>query len=138
MTKGYSRVDLEYVSDHHPIDGLAARVTQTGEHYDINVASHQYHSKNPEITRKAKKGDILNPCFEDLTGISFGRFTVVGMSKIRTRGKANWSIRCVCGNYEHMKAKTIKAYVIGIHDGEDEPMCSWCQNTRKLRDNLRK
>ena len=61
----------------------------------------------------------------DLTGASFGRLKVVGLSESASNG-ASWVCRCSCGFFVRRKAKVLKA---GTSD-----RCSQCMYVKKLRE----
>lgn len=92
------------VGTSRPINATAARVVQPGPkglESRKRQSGTQSHAPLPM--------QPVPPTTEDLTGIMFGRFTVIGYG-IRPSGKwaeAVWVCRCVCGCYMHRKTKAV-------------------------------
>ncbi len=91
--------DYSFIVTSNPIDRTAAMVTQKGEHFKLTPQAHVIESRNPIPIRSADKNA------EDFTGIIFGRFTVIGLSKDI---KKRWVVKCVCGTYAVRRAKMIR------------------------------
>lgn len=69
-----------------------------------------------EITDDLRK----NPGFVDLTGRTFGRRKVVGLSaKVVDQNSTYWVLRCVCGIYELQRGRALKR-------GSAPDRCCWC------------
>ena len=133
----YSRVNMDAVAPLMPSDKTAAVVGGKGVHYEFQPAdATKVHSQVPLPTRIANGRDRGRPNFVDLTGAQIGRLKVVGISaeiKENDQNKIRWVVRCVCGTYEMRRSGYIKRCIEENNTGEDEPMCSWCANTRKLQ-----
>jgi len=93
-----------------PFDGVsrdavsrdAALATSGGAHYVNPVKLTAPHWENqPPVRKPALKG----PNILDLTGIQFGRFTVIGMSVDAVK---RWVCRCTCGDFEVRTARAIR------------------------------
>jgi hypothetical protein len=63
----------------------------------------------------------------ELVGVKYGRLTVLGLHDRPTTGPANWVVRCVCGNYETRKAKTIRKRDMASAE------CEHCEHRRRLQ-----
>ena len=87
-----------------PVDRLAARVVMfTGEHFEPNKKVCSDERETPHEIAEITEAMRLNPNFTNLTGIRFGRFTVIGLCK--TGGM--WCVRCDCGKYATRKKKAV-------------------------------
>ncbi len=129
-------MDWDAVAPLSPFDRVASQVTSKGEHYDPHHALGKVHSSEPLPMRDLTNGEKHNPEFIDFSGSKFGRLTVMGISgdvKSNKIGGMAWVVRCVCGAYEIRRTKYVKACVGGNNPGLDEPMCDWCNATRKLQ-----
>lgn len=132
--KGFAHIDFDAVAPLHPSDKVAGRVAARGEHFEWSPAPHHTHSADPIAVRRPSEGELKQASFVDLTGVKVARLTVIGIAaEIVSGNGTNWVVRCVCGSYETRKAKFIKACAAGNNPGEDEPMCDWCNKTRKLQ-----
>lgn len=83
-----------------PVNKTAAIVVGKGVDYDAPInpkANKVFQDKPPKIR-------AFTGC-DDLSGVKFGRFTVVGLS---LDFNSRWVVRCACGNFEMRKAKSIK------------------------------
>lgn len=132
---GFARVDLNSVAPLFPSDKVAGRVSAKGEHFEwAPNQSGKVHSADPLPVRMPMPQELGQPTFVDLKGQRIGRLTVLGISAafVSTAG-TNWVVRCVCGSYETRKAKYIKACLAGKNPGDGDPMCDWCNKTRKLQ-----
>ena len=92
-----------------PVDSAAARVLGRGVHYvpQKNIAQRHWKSPPPVIPQSDwPKTDS----FHDLTGLSFGRFKVVGyLGKPGSKKQlALWLVRCACGDFESRSAKAVR------------------------------
>ena len=108
---GKSRV---YDGTSVPVDSIANRVTSKGYEFRSikKIAQRHWDIKPP-----------LRPLPKDapkLVGVSFGRFTVVGLFN---EGNGVWVVRCVCGAFETRRAKAIRNPT-NKNDG--------CENCRQL------
>ncbi len=88
-----------------PINKTAAIVTGAGEHYTPNKKIQTGDSDFPIKSRNPNSSEKASDNFTDLTGVKYGRFTVIGISA-EHHGK--WVVRCVCGVYTTRKTKAIK------------------------------
>ena len=94
------------VSD--PVNSVASRVVSKGFQYSVVLNDHS--------TRCDSDTPIaLSNCDrQELSGMRFGRLTVIGRAKHRrhasggTKGKARWVCKCSCGAYVSRCAKAIK------------------------------
>jgi hypothetical protein len=115
---------VEYLPPLYPIDGTAARVvSQKGETWEPNIGKEEtlYRSEiAPPRLRKPVPGAV------DLTGQTFGRLTVLGLSGVHRKNvergtkSATWIARCSCGAFEGFRAKFLRG------DHEARKMCSRC------------
>lgn len=129
-----SRVDMDAVAPLMPHDKTAAVVGGKGVHYEFRPTAGQAHSSEPIPFRRPTSAELNCPEYRDLTGVRIGRLTTMGVAAdLKSRGNQNWVVRCVCGSYETRKGKYIKACQAGKNSGDEEPMCSWCGNTRRLQ-----
>ena len=62
--------------------------------------------------------------FVDLTGVKFGRFIVIGLSK---QFSQHWVVRCCCGRYTTRRAKSIK------NTNNTKDCCEMCRQTNYFR-----
>jgi hypothetical protein len=102
-----------------PVNGDAARVMRPGEHFDSKFmrASMEVFDAPPTVVTP------LPPRVEDLRGVRFGRFTVLGY-----HGAKRWVVRCACGMFALRRTKAIK----NEFNGEDR--CEYCRATFVLRE----
>lgn len=85
-----------------PVNKTAARVISRGEHHDYKIFEDNIVSDVPLPVRR----DLPEtPSFKDLTGIKFGRLTVIGYSATH---KSRWVCRCTCGNYVMRRGAAIR------------------------------
>jgi hypothetical protein len=91
---------LKKLADRLPINRTAAMVTQKGTSFNpvIKPSEHRITDIRPPVWKGEHKVKF------DLTGRTFGRFKVIGLS-VEKRGR--WVCRCACGNYEMRTAKAI-------------------------------
>lgn len=87
---------------------------------------------------------ISAPKNNNLTGIKFGRFIVIGLypnqpniKKISQKG-LRWVVKCSCGRYETRFSKVIKNYYKNMESGvPDYGLCQQCRMTNVLMDTAR-
>lgn len=80
-----------------PANATAGRVLAKGEHHE-----HAVKDMGDESDYPLPMIEVPGNC-EDLRGIRFGRFVVMGRSE-----KSSWVVRCDCGRYAKRKTKAIK------------------------------
>ena len=98
-----------------PVDRVASRVIGEGSHHQPKKKFSVLHWEAPPSIRPKPKGLRV-----DLTGKTFGRFTVLGV----LAGVENqWVVRCACGDYEIRRAKA-------INNPKNNRDC--CENCRHL------
>lgn len=91
-----------------PVNQAAARVMGRGVHYEPDKVIAQRHWTAPPATTAPTAAMLVNPCFVNLSGVTFGRFKVIGLlPKSNPKGKALWLVRCACGDYESRGSKAI-------------------------------
>jgi hypothetical protein len=115
-----------------PLNKTAALVTGKGVHFDDTAKlkrnpGHR-HFEAPPVCVDPKDYPQA-PEFQDLRGRKIGRMKVVGY--LGTLGyskwaKGAWLVRCVCGDYETRKAKTIKT------SNDPNHSCDRCAYTNRL------
>lgn len=115
---------FDRIAASRPVNQSAARaVSQKGIHYQFKPSTARLHS--PDVLPVASTG---NPNDLDLIGVRFGRLTVIGRAALQNpKKRATYVCRCVCGAYEHRKAKAIQNPL----NAEDR--CSSCQHLLKLQ-----
>ena len=103
------------------VDGIALRVVMPGIQYHLpqkTIGKHHVHSRIKLSTfNRIPKYLKETKTFKDLTGIRFGRMTVVGYSDIIPK---RWVCRCDCSAYELRSAKAIR-------NKENFDMCYECR-----------
>ena len=130
----------EYPLTKDPVDKTAAIVTAKSPKWtelNYKYAQRKRFFTCPKMRR--------NNNTVDLSGIRFGRLTVIGLSGNRKKlggtskgkGKARgtkytrlWVVRCDCGVFEERITRTINRALSGIANRND--MCSHCQKINKL------
>lgn len=93
-----------------PIDKTARLVTQPGTHYEpqtlqrLNGRNHWSDAPPPSVPLSDA------PNSENLLGVCFGRFVVVGyLGRGECRDSpAKWLVRCACGRWEARRARAIR------------------------------
>lgn len=110
-----------------PIDSAAAKVTGNGTCYAPNKIVCTNDSDFPIATRSARKSEIGQSSFVDLSGYRFGRFVVIGIAK---NIKANWVVKCSCGKYSTRTAKAIK------NPKNNVDCCEHCRHLAYLKSNI--
>jgi hypothetical protein len=91
-----------------PLDSTAASVTSESRDTPQERVYSRLHWKAPPFTRKSTHSETSNPEYEDFTGCTFGRLTVLGIHALSTSNKQVWVVRCACGDYETRRAKAIR------------------------------
>lgn len=84
-----------------PVNATAGRVVAGGVSHEYQPDPCHLISDTPLPVLR----DVESPTFQDLTGVKFGRLSVVGYSATH---KGRWVCRCTCGNYVLRKTKTVK------------------------------
>lgn len=108
-----------------PVNITAARVAQfKGVHFESKKRIKTNDSDFPIAIRKPLKQDLNNPQFKDLTGVRFGRFLVLGIS--RDFG-GNWVVRCDCGKYTTRRSKAI------LNPNNVQDRCEECRELAHLK-----
>lgn len=132
---GYSRIDVDAVAPLLPGDRVAGRVASRGEHFEWQCKDRKVHSPEPIPYRRPNRIESITPSFTDLTGLKFGRLTVLGIAAdIPSNGTGQrWVVRCVCGAHETRKARSIKAATSGERQEDSAFMCAWCDNNQRLQ-----
>lgn len=87
-----------------PVDITAAKVISRGTHYKPLGKFVGFHADLCPPLKSAYEMRQLDKQ-HDLTRRKFGRFTVVGMSRLVA---ARWVVRCVCGQYEMRSSRAAK------------------------------
>jgi len=120
--------DFSFVFTNKPVNGSASAVLQKGEHCELEIKHQMFISQVP-----IKVNKFTGPESEDLTGVKFGRFLVVGYLS-----KGNWLLKCRCGIYTKKKSAKIKKTISGFFDDNiecvrDNTMCSKCISMEKIK-----
>ena len=111
-----------------PVNSAAARVMGAGFHYKPQKMITQRHWSSPPACLPIPRRAAVNPDFEDLTGISFGRFKVIGyLGKTNPKKPVAWLCRCSCGDYE---ARSTRAIQNPENRGD---RCGYCWHTAHLK-----
>jgi hypothetical protein len=108
-----------FFSGGQPVNKTAARVVSSGVHYDSpkKIVQRHWSTPPPTIAITNKGGD-----FKDLTGVRFGRFTVVGLYQ-----EGLWLVRCACGDFETRRSKAVN------NPNNKQDRCENCRQTVHLR-----
>ena len=107
-----------------PINRAAASVMAKGTSYVYAGGTGCAEWKVAQPTQPPKPGIV------DLTGVRFGRFTVVGYLKSHKQSKQThhmWLVRCACGTYSLRKHRAIQRAT----NADDR--CSECRHVRYLK-----
>jgi hypothetical protein len=111
-----------------PVDRTAAIVVSKGERHEPFGKAAVVHIFHSEVCPAIVPDKSLRLTSANLTGIKFGRFTVIGMSR-DIKGQENtggrWVVRCSCGDYEVRTAKSIK------NPNNKDDMCRICNKARQ-------
>lgn len=121
-------IKLSEIVKRAPVDRTAASVSSRSLEtaFEPKIADSERFSPTPLLVRR-------NPTFSkkdhDLTGRTFGRFTVAGLSVEgkTSRGYGRWVVRCICGWYCVRSTQTLKN-----HDSESL-MCPRYLRIEKMR-----
>lgn len=87
----------------HAVDRSAARVVSKGFQYVSRKRVQWIDREAPWPVRANPRLPNESP-FVDLTGVKFGRFTVLG----RHTASKHWVVRCSCGVHSLRKGKAVK------------------------------
>lgn len=112
------------IDDFHarrPVDGNAAGVLRGGYTFVPGKSLVSADSAVPLPTKSVPRGT------PDLTGVRYGRMTVIGMSERGGRKGAKWVVRCLCGTYSLRKTYSVKNPL--NHDD----MCAECNYVEQLK-----
>lgn len=119
-----------------PVDSTARRVVfSKGFSYEFSPSNKRIsrHSDLPIPQRPKAQTSKGN---DDLTGVVFGRFTVVGQNKVQKKRTANqdkrgsgWVCRCSCGKYEVRTRRAIMKSFKGNYTAQ----CEECEALRNLK-----
>ena len=114
------------ISHHVPVNNMARKVTSKQEEYVPckNIGLNHYHSYAPPTLTTIINSDRRSPNFTDLTGVKFGRFSVIGLA---SGFKGRWVARCVCGKYEMRRQKAI------INKKNYGDCCAICRHLQFLK-----
>lgn len=117
---------LRRVETSTPINMQAVRSFLPGEHWNpkIKHAFGYFESDTPLITTRPPK-DV-----PQLTGVKFGKFTVIGWLGKLGEGKnaiPQWLVRCVCGWYESRTTRAIRNPVNSID------ACRLCRKLHEMK-----
>jgi hypothetical protein len=113
--------DLDAVIASVPVDKTAARQMSGGVHWDAKKKINQTHRDAPCRMIPIPAGTPNH------TGKKFGRLTVVGLIERNGHHKGPlWQVRCVCGQYETRRGKTVK-------NASDADMCQMCAHLEQLK-----
>ena len=100
-----------------PINKTAAIAISGGHHFKsrkkIQTADRDYPIKIRAFTRSENQSGRI-----DLTGIKFGRFTVIGVSAETPKV---WVVRCSCGIYTERRQKSI------LNPNNSKDCCEYCR-----------
>jgi len=114
----------DQIYPHHPVDNLASRVIKKGSTFDYVPATD---TRVLDAVPVSSRAIPQNPQFVDLTGVKFGRLTVLSYAGASRSKGALWNVRCVCGAYEQRRAKFLKTGIA------DDALCSECHRHRENR-----
>lgn len=113
-----------------PLDRTASTVRDgSGDMWEPTMKSGQKHWKAPPLPTEPFVAVPGSKWRIDLAGRQLGRLTVIryhGRSGVSTP-EPMWLVRCVCGDYELRRAKSI------INGTEANPCCLICQANDRLR-----
>jgi hypothetical protein len=113
-----------------PLNRTASTVRDgSGDTWEPTMKSGQKHWKAPPLPLEPFIAVPGSKWLIDLTGRQVGRLTVVryhGRSGVSTP-EPMWLVRCVCGDYELRRAKSI------IKETENDPCCLICRANDRLR-----
>ncbi|WJT09232.1 hypothetical protein [Vibrio harveyi] len=105
-----------------PVDRVAARVLRGGENYTPDKKIQTADQKTPIPTKKTPANA------PQLTGIRFGRMTVLGFAIVQTGKKGgSWVVRCDCGTYTLRRTRAIR------NPNNDQDRCEECRHLAHLK-----
>lgn len=105
-----------------PINGIAARVLQHGQHWRDGAAPEgSRDSANPLPTYPVAEWQRVSPKMVNLTGRKVGFLTVLGFG-----GNKRWVARCVCGTYTLRTAKAL------TNPANTEDACDRCNAKHRM------
>lgn len=108
-----------------PINRLAGAVTsESSNRYESCKRVTATESETPMPLRRIDSQTRNSGNFDNLTGIKFGRLTVVGMH-LNLNGR--WVCRCTCGRYVVRRKKSI------LNPENSGDRCSLCQHLAFLK-----
>ena len=101
-----------------PINKTAAMVFAKGVSFESSLKDLVNDQSNPFLLKDTRSYKKISPSFVDLTGVKFGRFTVLGMADGM---KKRWVVRCSCGWYSTRCKKAI------TNEKNCHDMCEQCR-----------
>ena len=105
-----------------PVNRVSAVVVGKGFAYKPNKNITQRHWKNLQPTKKVNYKET------DLTGLKFGRFTVIGKyGNFGKKKKPRWLVRCTCGDYETRTSRAIN------NPKNNNDCCDYCRHLIQLK-----
>lgn len=112
---------FDRISTAAPVNKTAARVVGKGEHFTSTQPAVTAHWTAPPKNMSSQPGE--------LTGIKFGRFTVLNQfgQNMRRARNSYWVVRCACGDYEARNTATI------LNPQSAEDRCQNCRRTAYLQ-----
>lgn len=128
---------MKEIDPHLPIDKTAALVVSKSGHQGFDFRNgNKITSMSPLPTRQ-----FSGPRHDDLTGKTFGDFTVIGCAlfvpKNHLTSRSNsvrWVARCRCGRYQIFTTKAVRRERPRLNDGvEYKIACVECEKTRNIR-----
>lgn len=111
-----------------PVDTVASRVIQDGEHWEPRIGNLGHDSEFPIPTAHKPRGA------KDMRGVRVGRLTVIGYWGRKASGKGTaarhrWVVRCDCGAYSVRRVASLqKSVATGRLD-----CCQKCRVLENLR-----
>jgi hypothetical protein len=117
---------MKDIASRKPINKTAAVVVSRGFNYKPDKIVQTNDSDMPIATRTITKKELSNECFVNLTGVRFGRFSVVGVARDL---KGCWVVRCDCGTYSTRKSRAIK------NEKNIQDRCEHCRHLAHLKRN---
>ena len=106
-----------------PVNATASRVVSRGFQYEPKINPKNSDSALPLKMRAVTEAMLLGAKdMVDLTGVRWGRLTVLGLSVKSQR----WVCRCDCGSYTLRQAA-------GIKSQKEEGLCTTCAHFKHLR-----
>lgn len=112
--------DFTRVMSSAPVDSTAAKVMSKGVEYTPDV---QLRNDSPVPIPTRPLPENMRPG-EDLTGIVFGRFTVLGMA-LGVLG--TWVVRCTCGIYTLRRRRAIS------NPNNNQDRCEACRHLASMK-----